>query len=93
MGISQKIDNIIEQRKCRLPMIEEKMQQMENMRNVLADVEYMKTQMLDEEGNARVEGKYAVLLQQNPEMAWKLQGIDFRECRQAIENAAMAAQK
>ena len=93
MGISQKIDNIIEQRKSRLPLLEEKMQQMEKMRNVLADVEYMKMQMLDEEGNARVDGKYAVLLQQNPEMAWKLQGIDFRECRQAIENAMKVLQE
>lgn len=75
MDIAKQIDSIIEQRKSRLPMLEEKMQQMleekmqemDRMLDVLADLEYMKNQMIDGEGTARTNGKYAVLLQQNPE--------------------------
>lgn len=89
MDIAKQIDSIIEQRKSRLPMLEEKMQQMDRMLDVLADAEYMKNQMIDGEGTARTNGKYAVLLQQNPEMAWKLHGLEFEGCRQAIAHASL----
>ena len=88
MDIAKQIDGIIEQRKKHLPVLEEKMHQMDLMLDILADAEYMKKQMIDENGTARTEGKYAVLLQQNPEMAWKLQGLEFDACRQAITHAA-----
>lgn len=74
MAITEQIEEIIKRRKDRLPVIQKKQQEMEKIRSVLAELEYMKDQMIDSEGSIRENGRYSDLLRQNPDMAWKLQG-------------------
>lgn len=87
MGISNQIDAIIQKRRSRLPMIECKLNEMQKITKVLSELEYMKNQMIDSDGEIRKDGKYAELLLQNPEMGWKLQRLEFISCRNAIQKA------
>lgn len=90
MGISEQIDGIIMRRKNRLPMMEEMQKELGNMRRALAELEYMRSQMIDGEGKVCEGGKYAGLLAQNPEMAWKLQALDLSSCYIAVDRAVKA---
>lgn len=84
MAITEQIEEIIKRRKDRLPVIQKKQQEMEKIRSVLAELEYMKDQMIDSEGSIRENGRYSDLLRQNPDMAWKLQGLKVLSCQEAV---------
>lgn len=90
MGISEQINGIIMRRKNRLPMVEGRLKELEQMRQILSELEYMREQMIDGKGNVKEDGKYAELLAQNPEMAWKLQGLDLSGCYMAVDRAEEA---
>lgn len=88
MGIARQLETIIQKRKARLPYIEKKLKHMQEILSKLTDLDYIKSQMIDRKGNIKEDGKYKDLLSSNPDMAWKLQGLDTGSCRAAV-NAAV----
>ena len=87
MNIREQIEKIVEKRAAYLGPIDRSLKRLEEMRENIERVDYFKSQAIDKEGAIIPGGKYAGLLERNPEMAWKLQGVDSRSAREAIRTA------
>ena len=90
--ISKLVDQIIAHRHEKLPAIEQKRQTLHEMLKALNLFEDLKSQIVDEEGNAR-EGKYQLLAEQNPDMVLKLNAMTTASCRQKIDLALSECEK
>ena len=93
MKISEQINQIIEARHQHLPEIEARLADLSEIEALLDQLDYVKNQMISPEGNILTNGKYAVLLMQNPDMAWNLQGTDTASVRLALKNARSALEE
>lgn len=87
MQVSEQINKIIEERHRHLPGIDLKLKELSEIDELLKQLDYVKSQMISPDGDIIKNGKYAALLEQNPDMAWNLQGTDTGSTRKALMNA------
>lgn len=87
MKISEQINQIIEARHRHLPGIDSKLKKLSDIEEVLQQLDYMKSQMISQDGEIIQGGKYASLMAQNPDMAWNLQATDTGSTHKALMNA------
>lgn len=86
MQIREIVEQIISKRNGRLPIIESKKEQLQQMLSLLDEFEYFKSEVIDAEGNV-LEGKYKVIADKNPEMPIKLNVLSASECKRKIQAA------
>ena len=92
MKISNLVEQIIAKRNGKLPIIERKKEELQQMLTLLDEFEYFKSEVVDAEGNV-IDGKYKVIADRNPEMAIKLNVLSTAECKKRIKAALDECEK
>ncbi|MBR1969109.1 MAG: hypothetical protein IKA17_02005 [Clostridia bacterium] len=92
MKISDLVEQIIAKRNGKLPIIERKKEELQQMLTLLDEFEYFKSEVVDAEGNV-IDGKYKVIADRNPEMAIKLNVLSTAECKKRIKVAMDECEK
>lgn len=90
MKISEQIEQIIAARHKHLPEISQELKKLEEIEELMNQLDDMKSQMISQEGSFIEGGKYALLLEQNPDMAWHLQSVDTSASRVVMADARRA---
>lgn len=86
MEIRDIVDDIIQKRNAKVPVIEQKRKDLNDMLAALNLYDNLKKQIVDQNGNP-LEGKFQHVTQKNPEMVLKLHTLDTRSCRDKIARA------
>lgn len=92
MQIKEIVEQIITKRNGKLPIIERKKEELQQMLTLLDEFEYFKSEVVDAEGNV-IDGKYKVIADRNPEMAIKLNVLSTAECKKRIKAALGECEK
>lgn len=86
MAINQIVEQIIESRKKRLPLIQAKQEMLGELEEALDNFDSLKSALVDADGNV-LEGRYKAVMDKYPEMAIKLNALSSNECRKSIREA------
>lgn len=87
MAISELVNQIIEKRQEKLPVLEGKMTMLQNLEEAIASFNYFKSEIVDSSGNAVVGGKYDAIIAKNPEIVYSLNNISTEFCQLAINES------
>lgn len=87
MAISELVNQIIEKRQEKLPVLEGKMTLLQNLEEAIASFNYFKSEIVDSSGNAVVGGKYDAIIAKNPEIVYSLNNISTEFCQLAINES------
>lgn len=90
MEIRDRIKEIIAKRQAQLPIIEEKLNTLNDIDTRMSQMEAVRNQMIRPDGTVISESKFAPMLQKNPDMVWGLQALDFTPAREALKKAQEA---
>lgn len=90
MNIRDQIQVIIDKRKEQLPAIEQKLCTLDKIEGQISGVERMCAEIIKPDGTVIEDGKYAPILQKNPDMAWEVQALDLSAVRAASARAREA---
>lgn len=88
MKIKELTSQIIGRRTARLPMIEQKEQELQALQGALDAFDRLKSEIIDPNGMV-LDGKYKSIAEKNPEMTLKLHVLSTAECRKRIEQALL----
>lgn len=84
--IREFVDDIIETRKAKRPMLTQKKQELGEILTMLDQFDSMKSQIIDAQGHIR-SGKYQQIAAKNPEIPIKLMCLSTSSCREYIKKA------
>lgn len=92
MQIKEIVEQIISKRNDKLPVIQRKKEELQQLIKLLEEFEYFKSEVVDADGNI-IDGKYKIMADKNPEMAIKLNLLSTSECKERINNALLECEK
>lgn len=90
--IGERIQTIIDKRHERLPIIDRKLKALDDIQQAADSAEALRKEMIDADGNI-LPGPHAAILGKQPDVAIRLQQLDFESVRKAVQQSKTALEE